>query len=114
MQFLILLCYIENNRNHREERIHVLAFKIVTGFKRHFINPRLHILCLRIERFNPPIGIRFAGGDMLPALPLLLIQLNLHTWRREPGLLIKNVYAERALWRRQRAEAEKGNYGGDN
>ena len=114
MQFLILLCDIENNRNHREERIHILAFKIVTGFKRHFIHPRLHILRLRIERFNPPIGIRFTGGDMLPALPLLLIQLNLHPRRREPGLLIKNVYAERALWRRQRAEAEKGNYGGDN
>lgn len=84
MQFLILLCDIENNRDHREERIHVLAFKIVTGFKRHFINPRLHILRLRIERFNPPIGIRFTGGDMLPALPLLFIQLNLHPGEGSP------------------------------
>jgi hypothetical protein len=44
---------------------------------------------------------------MLPALPLLLIQLNLHPRRREPGLLIKNVYAERALWRRQRLKLRR-------
>ncbi len=96
MQLFVGPGYGEQHRDLREEGVQLLPVEVICGFKGHFIDAGLHILILRIKRFDAAVMVSFAAGNWGPFVLLLFFQRDGNVRWRHPGLLVKNVYAQRA------------------
>ena len=96
MQLFVGPGYGEQHRDLREEGVQLLPVEVICGFKGHFIDAGLHILILRIKRFDAAVMVRFCRWQLGSICPAAVFQRDGNVRWRHPGLLVKNVYAQRA------------------